>query len=100
MQYVDYVWTYSPKWHANRCDGPRSDTLSFPAARQTIQELSLELTKQNQVAEHRENVRNDSLRRQKSDLSRRSSGAEDRVKTLEVNMFVLHPQFFAPPFPP
>eukprot|EP00904_Undaria_pinnatifida_P009250 jgi/Undpi1/5455/HiC_scaffold_2.g00734.m1 len=49
----------------------------------TIQEMSLELSKQNQVTGHREQVQNESFRRQKSDLSRRCVGAEARVAVLE-----------------
>ena len=46
--------------------------------------MSLELSKFNQVAGHRDQVLNESFRRQKSELSKRSAGAEARVFALEV----------------
>lgn len=57
------------------------------AQQQTIQEMSLDLSKQNQVTGHREQMQNESFRRQKSELSRRCVGAEARVAALEVSIF-------------
>lgn len=48
-----------------------------------IQEMSLELQRLNNVSGHRDSVLNGSFRREKSDLSRRSAGAEARVAALE-----------------
>lgn len=48
-----------------------------------IQEMSLEIQRLNNVGGHRESVMNESFRREKSDLSRRSAGAEARVAALE-----------------
>ena len=48
-----------------------------------IQEMSLELQRLNNVSGHRDSVLNESFRREKSDLSRRSAGAEARVAVLE-----------------
>lgn len=56
---------------------------------QIIQELSLELSKHNRVAEHRDHLLNDSFRREKSDLFRRSAGAEARVAALEVRAITI-----------
>lgn len=52
---------------------------------QIIQEMSLELNKKHQVAGHRDQLLNDSFRRERSDLSRRSAVAEARVVALEVS---------------
>lgn len=49
--------------------------------------MSLELSKHNQVTGHREQMQNESFRRQKSDLSRRCVGAQARVAALEVSVF-------------
>lgn len=51
---------------------------------QIIQEMSLELNKKHQVAGHRNQLSNDSFRRERSDLCRRSAVAEARVVALEV----------------
>lgn len=48
-----------------------------------IQEMSLEIQRLNNVGGHRESVMNESFQREKSDLSRRSAGAEARVAALE-----------------
>lgn len=48
-----------------------------------IQEMSLELQRRDNVNGHRESVVNESLRREKSDLTRRSAGAEARVAALK-----------------
>ncbi|CAM9404192.1 unnamed protein product, partial [Hapterophycus canaliculatus] len=48
-----------------------------------IQEMSLELQRRENVSGHRESVLNESFRRENSDLSRRSAGAEARVAALE-----------------
>lgn len=52
---------------------------------QIIQELTLALSKQHQVAGHRDQVLNDSFRRQRVDLSKRSAEAEARVAELQVS---------------
>lgn len=48
-----------------------------------IQEMSLELQRLKNVSGHRDSVLNDSFRRETSNLSRRSAGAEARVAALE-----------------
>ncbi|CAM9374864.1 unnamed protein product [Scytosiphon promiscuus] len=48
-----------------------------------IREMSLELQRRDNVSGHRESVLNESFRRERSDLSRRSLGAEARAAALE-----------------
>lgn len=48
-----------------------------------IQDMSLELQRLKNVSGHRDSVLNDSFRRETSNLSRRSAGAEARVAALE-----------------
>lgn len=48
-----------------------------------VQEMSLELQRLKNVSGHRDSVLNDSFRRETSNLSRRSAGAEARVAALE-----------------
>lgn len=57
-----------------------------------IQEMSLELQRLKSVGGHRESVLNESFRREKSDLSRRSAGAEARVAALEEDIKRLREQ--------
>lgn len=59
------------------------------SALQIIQDMSLELSKHNQVAGHRDQALNESFRRQKSDLSRRTAEAEARVTALKVDILVV-----------
>ncbi|CAM9145127.1 unnamed protein product [Ectocarpus sp. 4 AP-2014] len=49
-----------------------------------IQEMSLELQRRDNVGGHRESVLNESFRRERSDLSKRSAGAEARAAALEA----------------
>lgn len=49
--------------------------------------MSMELSKHNLVAGHRDQVLNNSFRRERSDLHRRSEGAEARVRKLEVRVY-------------
>lgn len=49
-----------------------------------IQEMSLELQRRDNVGGHRESMLNESFRRERSDLSKRSAGAEARAAALEA----------------
>ncbi len=61
----------------------RDVLLKLEEREKILQEMSLELQRLNNVTGHRHSLLNDSFRREKSDLSRRSAGAEARVSALE-----------------